>query len=145
MAIEKTSDILFNTIDISIKKYRQLVQQSLVENDVDVTIDQWMVLSAFNETPDATQQQIANTINKDYASVTRMIELLVQKKLLKRTTHNQDRRRFNLSITPQATTLLKNLQPIMKANRKTALKGLKNNEIDQLNDLLNKIIANCEA
>ncbi|ATL48144.1 MarR family transcriptional regulator [Chitinophaga caeni] len=144
MAVEKTSDILFNTIDVTMKKYRQLIQQSLVAHNVDITIDQWMVLNAFNDAPDATQQQIANTINKDYASVTRMIELLVQKKLLKRTAHATDRRRFNLAITNQAANLLKELQPVMKANRKVALKGIKSQDVEHLNNLLIKIINNCE-
>jgi MarR family transcriptional regulator, transcriptional regulator for hemolysin len=143
--MENLQDILFYTLEKSIKVYRQFAQHQLTVHGFNITIDQWLVLKTLNEDPAQTQQQIAEAAFKDYASVTRIIELLVKKEYLTRTMHPHDRRRFNLALTETAHHLLKVMQPVIDKNRSVALDGISKNQAALLQDTLNIIIKNCKS
>jgi len=101
-------------------------------------------LKAVSDNPAWTQQQIAEITFKDYASVTRIIDLLVKKRYLSRIIHEQDRRRFNLTPTESAAKILIAMQPVIESNRKVALKGITTEQASQLQHILNAIIQNCK-
>jgi DNA-binding MarR family transcriptional regulator len=140
--MEQLDDIIFYTLDRAIRAYRQFAQKHIAEAGFDITIDQWLVLKAIQEDNTVTQQQIASKVFKDFASVTRIIELLVAKKYLLRDFHLADRRRFALSLTEQGNNVIQKLRPYTAENRKTALNGLSKNEIENLQATLSKIISN---
>jgi MarR family transcriptional regulator for hemolysin len=142
--VEKLDKIIFYSLDKSIKSYRQFAQTRINKKGFNITIDQWLVLKTIENNPDMTQQQIAVNVFKDYASITRIIEILVKKKALERNFHSGDRRRFDLSITKLGVGILKGLTPIIRSNRKQALKGITKSEIEILKNILNKIIKNCK-
>ncbi|MBB6128983.1 MarR family winged helix-turn-helix transcriptional regulator [Mucilaginibacter lappiensis] len=143
--MENLKDILFYSLEKSIKAYRQFAQQELVKHDFNITIDQWLVLKTLHDNPQQTQQQVAIAVFKDYASVTRIIDLLVKKKYLIRTIHADDRRRFNLALTEDAVKLLAKMQPVINKNRTTALRDISEQQATELKQLLNTIIKNCQA
>jgi MarR family transcriptional regulator for hemolysin len=143
--MERLDDILFYTLEKSIKTYRQFAQRAILKEGFELTIDQWLVLKAIMDNPDWSQQEIAEASFKDIASVTRIIELLVKKGFLKRTIHPVDRRRFLLTPTTKASQDLKSMQPVTEQNRKTALYGLKQEEIARLQEYLSVIIKNCNT
>ena len=130
--MENLNEIVFYSLDKAIRTYRQYAHQQLSAHGFDVTIDQWLVLKSLRENPDCPQQQIAEMTFKDYASLTRIIELLVKKGYLHRNRHPQDKRRFNLTLTNQADAVLKAMQPVIVNNRKKALSGLSGDKIDDL-------------
>jgi MarR family transcriptional regulator, transcriptional regulator for hemolysin len=142
--MEKLDQVLFFTLEKSIKTYRQFAQRQIDEAGIDITIDQWLVLKSIQDWPDISQHRIAENVFKDYASVTRMIELLVKKEYLTRTFHSTDRRRFNLIITKKGNSVLDRLIPIITANRKQALKSFTKEEIEKNKTFLNRIIENCK-
>ena len=143
MIMEKIEDVLFYTIDKSIKTYRQYAQKKLISAGHSITIDQWLVLTVLKDYPEISQSEIADKVFKDNASVTRIIELLVKSNLLKRSVQSQDRRRTNISITTKGEKSLVEVKQIVLNNRKNALRGISKDEIKLLNTLLNKIITNC--
>ena len=134
---------VFYALDKAIKSYRQFAQRNIRERRIDITIDQWLTLKTIKDYPDLTQKEIAEIVFKDYASVTRIIELLVAGGYLKRSFHHTDRRRYKLELTPQGEDVYKKLVPIVQQNRQTALQGLSENDIQQLKGLLQKITDNC--
>ncbi len=142
---EKLSDITFYGLEKAIKTYRQFAQRNISNAGLDVTIDQWLVLKTFQENPEATQQELAATVFKDFASVTRMIELLVTKGYLTRSFHATDRRRFCLTITETGKEMIETLQPVILSNRQTALNGIPQADITMLNRVLHQIIDNCQS
>ncbi|MBK9402322.1 MAG: MarR family transcriptional regulator [Bacteroidetes bacterium] len=141
--MEKLEQILFYTLEKSIKSYRQFAQKNIKKKGFDITIDQWLVLKTIENNPAMTQQKIAINVFKDYASITRIIEILVTKKLLERNFHSDDRRRFDLSITKIGYKILNELTPIISSNRKQALEGITKSEIELIKNVLNKISKNC--
>ncbi|RZJ65367.1 MAG: MarR family transcriptional regulator [Flavobacterium sp.] len=140
--MERLEDNVFYMLEKSVKSYRQFVQRNLDKAGCDITLDQWLVLKTINEEPDATQQQVAKTVFKDMASVTRMIELLVKKGFLERAFLPSDRRRQRLIITKSAKELLEKVHPISLSNRSTALYGIDDEAIKNLQSTLQSIIKN---
>ena len=110
----------------------------------DITVDQCLVLIILNKDEKISQNELANLIFKDNASITRMIELMVKKEYLNRTIHKDDRRKFNLEITEKGKKTIELIKPIAEINRETALKDLSLEEINLLDKILNKIISNCK-
>jgi MarR family transcriptional regulator for hemolysin len=141
---ENLDSIIFYSLEKAIKVYRQFAQRTINASGFTITIDQWLVLKALEENPEQTQHEIAETVFKDHASLTRMIELLVNKNFLERTAHPNDRRRFRLTITNEARNLLKVIQPLIDQNRSTALTSISPQQASNLRESLSAIINNCK-
>jgi MarR family transcriptional regulator for hemolysin len=142
--MEKLESIFFYHLEKAIKSYRQFAQNRLVENGQFVTIDQWLVLKVLKDNPGIAQVALAEKVFKDKASVTRIIDILVKNKHLKRSPHEQDQKRSKLTITKKGEKIIKAIMPTVSQNRKTALKGLTKKEIQIAEKVLLKITANCE-
>ena len=143
MNLALPSETIFHAIESTIKEYRKFAQKNISEKIKDMTIDQGLVLLFLNEHPDLTQKEIAKLVFKDNASMTRMINTMVQKKYLKRSMNNEDRRRYKIEITNKGKEVLETLPPIINYNRNSSLKGITKNELNQLETILGKIRTNC--
>lgn len=144
MNIQNPTGTVLYTIEQAIKEYRKIAQRNIAKIVKDITIDQCLVLIILNKDAKISQNELANLIFKDSASITRMIELMVKKEYLNRTIHQEDRRKFNLEITKKGIKTIELIEPIVQLNRQTALKGLSLEEINFLDKTLNKIITNCK-
>jgi DNA-binding MarR family transcriptional regulator len=144
MKLNNPTGTVLYTIEQAIKEYRKIAQRNIAEVVKDITIDQCLVLIILNKDAKISQNELANLIFKDNASITRMIELMVKKEYLNRTIHQEDRRKFNLEITKKGIKTIELIEPIVQLNRQTALKGLSLEEINFLDKTLNKIITNCK-
>lgn len=138
-----TGTVLY-LIEQAIKEYRKVSQRNISKIVKDITVDQCLVLIILSKDEQISQNELANLIFKDNASITRMIELMVKKDYLNRTIHKEDRRKFNLEITEKGKKTLELINPIVILNRETALNGLSLEEINLLDKTLNKIITNCK-
>ncbi|QNJ97959.1 MarR family winged helix-turn-helix transcriptional regulator [Constantimarinum furrinae] len=143
MHIALPSETVFHSIESTIRAYRKYSQKNISEALSDITIDQGMILLFLDRYPELTQNEIADLVFKDNASLTRMINTMVQKEYLSRSINPDDRRRFRLQITAKGKEVLKTLPPIIQNNRNSSLKGITKNEQKQLETILNKIRANC--
>ena len=143
--MEKLSKIIFYTLEKSIKTYRQFAQKNITDGNFNITIDQWLVLKTIQEDSKLSQQQLAVKVFKDFASVTRIIELLVKNGFLLRNFHKEDRRRFELTLSKEGTKIIKSLEPIINSNRNKALKGISKIDIEKLQSLLTAITANINS
>ncbi|MCI3939001.1 MarR family transcriptional regulator [Chryseobacterium aahli] len=138
-----TGTVLY-LLEKAIKDYRKLSQKNISKVVKDITVDQCLVLIILSKDEKISQNEIANLIFKDNASITRMIELMVKKDYLNRTVHTEDRRKFNLQITEKGKKTLELISPIVLINRNTALNGFSAEEIELLDKILDKIITNCK-
>lgn len=143
MATQITTQTIFYSIERAIKEYRRFAQRNLNEKFSDITIDQALVLNFLNEHPELSQNEIADLIFKDNASITRMIELITKRGYLKREVDNRDRRKHIITLTAKGNCLLVDMNEIIQSNRKTSLKNISKTELTQLENTLFKIIANC--
>ncbi|MET0392827.1 MAG: MarR family transcriptional regulator [Chitinophagaceae bacterium] len=141
--MQKPDQTVFYGIEKAIKSYRQFAQKNITDKGFAITIDQGLILSLIQDYPGITQQQIAIRAFKDHASVTRIIENLVSRKLLTRDFHPDDRRRFSLGLSTLGSETLHQLKPVASANRKKALKGVSVQELETLKNILDQITENC--
>lgn len=141
--MENINAVLFYTLEKSIKVYRKYAQTQIASAGFDITIDQWLVLKSLQENSHLSQNEIADLVFKDMASITRIIELLVKKELVERHINKSDRRKFELKITRNGKKMIEMIYPIVHNNRKQALKGITKTEQNNLASLLEILINNC--
>ena len=138
-----TSTALYS-IEEAIKVYRKFCQKNISNVIEDITVDQTLILIIVDKNPMLTQMEIAELVFKDYASITRILNLMKSKGYLKKDINESDRRRSSLKITGKGKEAIKMLTPVIEHNRKTALAGFDDLEIHQLYNSLQKIISNCK-
>ena len=145
MADRRLQEVLFYALESATKAYRRFAQARLHASGIDITIDQWLVLKTIHESPDITLQQVGTAVFKDFASVTRIVQLLERKGLLRRKPHPTDGRRSELVLTSAGESVIRTVEPIAQANRRQALDGVDAAEVARLRKVLERIVHNCEA
>lgn len=141
--MEKLNSIIFYNIDKAIRAYRNYAQRQLKAHGFTITIDQWLIIKAILENPGITQNEIGDLVFKDNASVTRIIDLMVKSDYITRQVHPDDRRKTNLNVTDSGKEVIIKVQNIVEKNRKTALNGIKKDELEVMYSALLKISENC--
>ncbi len=141
--MDKLNDLIFYNIEKAIKTYRMFAMKRIRKNEYKITTDQWLIIKSILENPDITQQEIAKNVFKDNASVTRIIELMVKSNYVTREENSSDRRKSNLKVTEDGKAIIENVHDLVIENRKVALKGITQKELDITTTTLKKIIANC--
>jgi MarR family transcriptional regulator for hemolysin len=141
--MDKLKDVIFYSMDKAIKTYRTFAQKKLKENNYKISIDQWLIIKSILENPGISQHELADRVFKDNASVTRIIELLVQSKYLERENNPNDRRKSNLKVTLEGESIIKKVHSLVLQNRKTALQGVSEEDLEITNRTLKKIAENC--
>ena len=144
MSERRLKDVFFYSLESAIKSYRRFAQARIEASGFDITIDQWLVLKTIEESPTASQQEVAAAVFKDFASITRIIQLLEAKNYVRRHTHDTDGRRSTLRLTAGGTAMVRDLEPIIRANRRHALRGLSAAEVKRTRELLTVIADNCQ-
>ena len=145
MNLKAPTDIVIYSIEKAIKSYRKFAQANIRRVENNVTIDQALLLILLKNRPELSQVEVAEMLFKDYASITRMVELMVQKDYLIRVENSKDRRRKELIPSKLGEDIMEKLFPIIERNREIALYGLSNSEIQQLDYILKKIVKNCRT
>ncbi|MDH7444963.1 MarR family winged helix-turn-helix transcriptional regulator [Aquimarina sp. 2201CG14-23] len=143
MNVNNPSSTIFYAIEEAIKAYRKLSAREIKKVISDITVDQALILQIISENQ-ITQTEIADLIFKDYASMTRIIGLMIKKEYIIKTVNEQDKRAAVLKITNKGEISLKKLSPIINTNRQIAIDGITPNELMQLKTILNKITQNCK-
>ena len=144
MSIKNPTGTVLYLIEQAIKEYRKISQKNISGIVKDITIDQCLILMVLTRNANISQNEMAQLVFKDNASITRMIELMVKKEYLARTVHNEDRRKYILEITEKGKKTIDLIDPVIKQNRETALHDFSEEEIVLLDKMLNKIIDNCK-
>jgi DNA-binding MarR family transcriptional regulator len=126
------------TIRIS-KKYSL---KRLKEEGYDITIDQWVILLRIHEEDQQTQVELATAVNKDTASVTRILDLLHGKKLVRRIPNQNDKRKSSLVLTSKGKVYVKEAENVVVAIREEGLKDISASDIETTNRVLKQMAIN---
>ncbi|MFB9864629.1 MarR family winged helix-turn-helix transcriptional regulator [Rufibacter immobilis] len=81
------------------------MRQKFKAHNLDITFEMLQVLRFLWAKDNVNQQEIANAIIKDKASLTYLIDNLVRRKLVQRTEDGQDRRNKLITLTPEGRNL----------------------------------------
>lgn len=141
---DHAADISGFILERTAKRMKRYAQQQLAAAGADITLDQWLILSELDRQDRQNQFQLAQATCKDAPTVTRIIDLLCKKGLTHRLTDPDDRRRFQVTLTPAGRRKIAEVLPIIRATRRRAWHGLSDAEMDQLVGMLNRIHGNLE-
>ena len=141
--MEKLNEIFFYTVEKAVKSYRQLAQKNIFKAGFNITIDQWLVMKVVVENDRISQEEIADEVFKDAASVTRIIALLINKDYVTALKNDSDKRKSILTVTKKGRVVLKQIHPIIEANRKLAFAGIASKSLRQTADVMKLIQHNC--
>ncbi len=95
--MENLDEVIFYRLESAIKTYRQLAQKNITLSGLDMTVDQWLIMKVVLENGELKQNEIAEKVFKDAASVTRIIDLLINTVIVNRPTNVK-----MIDITPRS-------------------------------------------
>ena len=116
----------------------------LKTNNLDITVEQWAVLTIVYAFPDATQSDIARMTQTDKANVMRMVDLLEKKNFITRNNDENDRRVYRIRLTAAGEEMLKAVIPIAQEANKVSSAGIDPQEFELLKKMLKQIRSNIE-
>jgi DNA-binding MarR family transcriptional regulator len=139
----KLEDVLYYLIEKTNKVIRRYSQVRFTEAGIEVTVDQWLVLKKISDSERITQIELANAIFKDRASITRILDLLLEKRLVRKE-EGSDRRAYELTLTANGQKFMEQAMVIVKNVRKKGMEMMSEKEQEQLRISLQKIINSLE-
>jgi MarR family transcriptional regulator for hemolysin len=129
-------------LERTIRTLKKQQLKKLKQNNIDLTIEQWIVLLGVKNYEGATQKNISDNTLKDTANVKRIIDQLIKKGFVKRQEHSTDLRKTHLSMTEKGRKIILKVLPIMDSVRKKGLTDVSEKEFDYLVSTLKKIYHN---
>jgi DNA-binding MarR family transcriptional regulator len=113
--------------------------------DQDLTFTQWISLMSLREGVATTSADLARHLNHDAGAISRLVDQLVERGLVKRERGGTDRRVVHLKLTPQGHAVARMYIPPIVDFWNRVMGDFSAQEITQLIALLTRLIANLEA
>lgn len=127
-------------IDRTLKKVQSTFLQVFANNDIDLTIEQWVILQRVHlEGDDASQADIAKSNFRNRATTSRVISGLCKKGLLRKTRFRDDQKRYKLETTAAGAALMKKVMPYIKDLRKVSTQGITEEEFEIFYKVLDQL------
>ncbi len=118
---------------------RGLSSQTFSENNFGITPEQYLILLLIIENEGVYQRQICEITLKDRANVARIVEILLQKGLIKKVTDSNGRRIFKITETQKGKDLIKQIDPCDMELREFITRGISEEELEITKNTLQKI------
>ena len=116
--------------------------EEVANQGMGITGAQWVILMRIARGCASTAAELCRYGHCDTGSMTRMLDRLEEKGLIRRVPSSKDRRVTLLELTDAGRDLLPHLPPVAIKVLNAHLKGFTRAELDQLKDFLNRIRAN---
>ncbi len=121
------------------------LDEELLRQGKGITGAQWAILVRVSRGCASTAAELCRTGRYDTGSMTRMLDRLEEKGLIRRVRSARDRRITHLELTEPGQTLLPSLPPVAIKVLNAHLRGFGAAELAQLKDFLQRIRANGET
>lgn len=110
-----------------------------------ITSSQWNALQQLEEHGAMTQRELSELLNKEQATVARLIDRLVKRGLVERAPHPTDRRANIVENTEQASELLVEAQSAVVASADAIASGVSDADLAKFFEILDRISDNALA
>ena len=121
---------------------RSLSSQTFSEKNFGITPEQYLILLLIIENEGVYQRQICEMTLKDRANVARIVEILLQKELIKKNIDSNGRRIYKIIATPKGKDLIEKIAPCDASLRKFITREISEEELNITKHTLEKIRAN---
>lgn len=117
----------------------------LQENGINITPEQYLVMDILWANQSLSQQNIADVIQKDKNSVTKIIDSLEKKNLVSRKVDKKDRRINRIELTEEGKALEKITTEVAIKFMNDTIEGIDNQDLNTLVDVMRKLKGNLEG
>ena len=117
----------------------------LQENGINITPEQYLVMDILWENQSLSQQNIADVIQKDKNSVTKIIDSLEKKNLVSRVVDKNDRRINRIELTKEGKALEKITTEVAIKFMNDTIEGIDNQDLNTFVDVMRKLKGNLEG
>jgi len=100
------------------------------ENNVELSLDLFIILFQFDLNEEVTQQLLADNLQKDKSIVMRQINSLIEKEYVVRSWNKKDKRKKNLELTQKGHEILVTIKTLGKSVSEELLSGI--SDVEQL-------------
>ncbi len=139
---QEVFDILTGKISTTINR---ALLRAFAHEEVDITTEQWSVLSCLWHEDKVTQRELCDLTTKDKPSMTRLIDNLQRSKMVVRVPHSTDRRINLIHLTQYGASLREKVTGIVQRILDKALTDVSEDEIAISRKVLTKIINNLDS
>jgi DNA-binding MarR family transcriptional regulator len=108
----------------------------------DISAPQLFVLASVANGEADSASSLCKTISYDPGAMTRMIDRLQQKGLVRRVPHPEDRRAINLELTVAGKALFPQLMAAKERVQARLFRGFSDEDVRRLESLLHRMLAN---
>jgi DNA-binding MarR family transcriptional regulator len=126
-------------------KLANLRIEELFTGDEEISFTQWVVLMNLRDKLHITAGEIAQYMCHDSGALTRVIDQLEDRKLLKRTRSKTDRRVIELELTQEGRSLTDHYLPRLVSLYNKVFEDFSREEADQAVDLLARLITKLDT
>lgn len=129
-------------LDRTARKVKQYAKQRFRELGWSITVDQWAILKQLFDHGPQNQRELGEKTFKDNPTITRILDLLVEKAFIERKKHPEDRRSFLIGLTPLGEQLVNDCLPEVQQIRMKAWENLSQEDFKEFKRILDSIYQN---
>ena len=111
----------------------------------DVTSAQWAILEVCNRGEANSPSALARVIPVDAAAISRQLDKLREKGLIRRRRLTSDRRSIRVELTEEGRELVPTLAPLVQANNSKFLEGITEDEQAALSVIIQKMLHHAQT
>ena len=126
------------------KMTRALATQKFKSEKLEITPEQFTVLTAIIDHDGLYQRQISALTLKDRPNITRIVNILEKMELVTRTSDVNKRKIYKINITPKGKAIHEKILPSVLELWQGSVYGVSDEELQNCLTVLNKIKANLE-
>ncbi len=137
-----TSSFAFTLYRCAIAFRNELNKTFFKEYGDELTTDYWFILSALWEEDNLPHNILADRVSRDKASISRTLDIMEQKGLVKRLAVVDDKRSSRIALTQKSHELRDKASEIAITFTQKEMKGLSLIEVKELTRMLNQVFSN---
>ena len=130
-------------LDRTLKKIASAYQKIFRDNDIELTIEQWVILQRIHDLKEkASQAEIAKVSYRNRATTSRVIGGLEKKGLIVKERFNGDLKRYKLVITSKGASVYEKILPLVKELRAIGYRNIDSDKFTVFLEVLEQIWEN---
>ena len=138
----ESSKVLGYMLGQSLRVFKNQMVSEFKELEIELTIEQFVILSLLNSNCDLIQRDLASQLQKDKSIIVRQINCLLENQYVVRLTNKDDKRVKNLILTKKGFEKLNQMKEIASEVSRKLLTGISENELEIFQNVLLKIQEN---
>lgn len=126
----------------TIKLVQLKISGKFKENNVELSLEYFILLQYISQKENLTQQDLANHFLRDKSIILRQVNTLIELEYIKRLMDKKDKRKKNLILTEKAVNFLQSARKLTQQISEELLLGVTEEEFIHFENVINKIQIN---